>query len=335
MSTVGAPLQGSSQEADTLFSSQQTLEFVLEADWGALDGDRSQESEDRPGLVRWIGPGGEDIRIPIEIRTRGNYRLQKSTCFFPPLRLDFPGSGTAGTVFQGQDKLKLVTHCRDRDNYEQNALEEYLAYRIYNLLTDISFLVRPTRITYADMNGKDPPVTRMGFLIEHKETMAKRLGGRIMDVPGAPPTHFRQDQAVLMYLFQYMIGNTDWAMFQFHNLKTVGVGPDFFPVPYDFDWSGLVDAPYAGPNPVLAEAIESVRDRLYMGYCSESIDYQQAYARIMEKKEAILELPQSTPGLSQENRRWATEYLEGFFEVIDNPSAARMRIQDACRRPGG
>ena len=331
----GAPLQGSTQDADTLVSSQQILAFVLEAAWAALDGDRGPESEERPGLVRWISPDDREIRIPIEIKTRGNYRLQKSTCFFPPLRLDFPRNGTAETVFRSQDKLKLVTHCRDRENYEQNVLEEYLAYRIYNVLTDISFLVRPARITYVDLDGDAPPITHMGFIIEHKDAMASRLGGRIMDVPGAPPSHFQQDQAALMYLFQFMIGNTDWAMFQFHNLKTVGVGPDFFPVPYDFDWSGLVDAPYAGPNPVLTGAIESVRDRLYMGYCHEAIDYQQAYSRIMEKKDEILELPGSTPGLSEENRRWAAEYLLSFFEIIENPSTARARIQDACRSPGG
>ncbi|MGD8360514.1 MAG: hypothetical protein PVJ04_03720 [Gemmatimonadota bacterium] len=315
-----------------LFTSDEPIEFVLEADWNKLDDDRGQESEERPGRVLWTGPDGREISIPIEVKTRGFFRLQRSTCFSPPLRLDFPGEGTEGTVFQGQDKLKLVTYCRDRDNYEQNVLEEYLAYRIYNLLTDISFRVRLARITYVDSRGEEDPLTRMGFLIEDDDAMADRLGGRIMDVPGAPPSHFQQDQAALMYVFQFMIGNTDWAMLQFHNLKALGVGRDYFPVPYDFDWSGLVDAPYAGPNPKIASVIDNVRERLYMGMCNDAIDYPAVYARFDEEREAILALPRSVPELSEGNQQTAVRYLETFYEIIDSEAAARRQIQDGCRR---
>ena len=335
---AGAATMGFSfslQAQDGLFSANEAIEFVLEADWRELDRDRSQETEERPGRVLWIGPDGAVITIPIEVKTRGTYRLQKSTCYFPPVRLDFPSVGTEGTVFQGQDKLKVVTHCRDRDNYEQNVLEEYLAYRIYSLLTDISFRVRPARITYVDSSGRTDPITRMAFLIENQNAMADRVGGRIMDVPGAPPAHFQQDQAALMYIFQFMIGNTDWAMIRFHNLKTLGVGRDYFPVPYDLDWSGLVDAPYAGPHPRLASVIDSVRERLYMGWCNDAIDYKAAFARFKEKREAILALPRSVPGLSEENQRWAVGYLESFYGIIDSESAARVQIQNSCRRLEG
>ena len=164
---------------DGLFSSNEPVEFVLEANWDELDGDRDQESEERPGQVHWTSPSGEEITIPIEVKTRGNFRLRKSTCSSPPLRLDFPGTGTEGTLFHGQDKIKLVSHCRNRDNFEQNLLEEYLAYRIYNLLTDISFRVRLARITYVDSMGNADPVTRMAFLIEDEDAMADRLGAWI------------------------------------------------------------------------------------------------------------------------------------------------------------
>jgi hypothetical protein len=317
---------------EDLFTSNDPIEFVLEADWNQLDGDRGLESEERPGRVLWTGPDGRKTAIPIQVKTRGFFRLQRSTCFSPPLRLNVPGEGTEGTVFQGQDKLKLVTYCRDRDNYEQNVLEEYLAYRIYNLLTDISFRVRLARITYVDSRGEDDPVTRMGFLIEDEDAMAERLGGRIMDVPGAPASHFQQDQAALMYVFQFMIGNTDWAVLQFHNLKALGVGPEYFPVPYDFDWSGLVDAPYAGPNPKIASVIDNVRERLYMGMCNDAIDYPAVYARFDEEREAILALPRSVPEISEGNQQTAVRYLETFYEIIDSDAAARRQIQDACRR---
>jgi len=100
------------------------------------------------------------------------------SCPFPPIRLNPQKGEPRGTVFDGQDKLKLVTHCHDWDSFEQNVLEEYLVYRIYNQLTDVSFRVQLVEITYLDTGGENDPLTRMGFLIENEDAMASRVGGR-------------------------------------------------------------------------------------------------------------------------------------------------------------
>ncbi|MFC1660868.1 hypothetical protein ACFL3S_05355 [Gemmatimonadota bacterium] len=319
-------------QVEGLFSSDDLLEFVLEANWDELDDDRDQESEERPGQAVWTSPEGQEFTIPIEIRTRGIFRLKKSTCSFPPFRLDFPSEGTEGTVFEGQDKVKLVTHCRDRDSYEQNVMEEYLAYRVYNTLTDVGFKVRPARITYVDSRGEDDPVTRMAFLLEDEDAMAARLEGQILEVAGAPASHFHQEQAGLMYIFQFMIGNTDWSMTRFHNVKVMRIGSDYFPIPYDFDFSGIVDAPYAGPNPMMAHLIDNVKQRLYWGACNDAIDYQALFAQYNDQRGAILALPSSVPGLSERNQRTAVSYLEQFYNVITNDRRADRMIMDACRR---
>ena len=315
-----------------LFASNDLIEFTLEADWKELDWDRDQESPERPGRVLWMTPAGDEIAVPIQLNTRGIFRLKKGTCAFPPFRLGFPVEGAEGTVFHGQGKLKLVTHCRDRDDYEQNVLEEYLVYRIYNLLTDIGFRVRPARITYVDLRGEDDPVTRMAFLIEDEDSMATRLGGMMLEVPSAPASSFQQDQAGLMYLFQYMIGNTDWSMSRFHNVKLIRIGREYFPVPYDFDWSGLVDASYAAPNPEIAHLIRNIRERLYWGACNDAIDYEALFERFNEQRGAILSLPESVQGLSERSQRAAVRYLEDFYEIINSRSAARREIVNACRR---
>jgi hypothetical protein len=239
-----------------LFSPETLLEFTLKADFDQLDDDREQEVEERPGTVLWRTPGGEEVSIPMKVQTRGIFRLKKSTCSFPPLRLNFADTAAVGTVFEGQDKIKLVAHCRDRDSYEQNLLEEFLAYRIYNVLTPVGFQVQLARITYVDTSGKDDPVTRLAFLIEDEDAMAERVEGMMLEVASAPAEHFRQDQAGLMYVYQYAIGNTDWSMTHFHNVKVMRIGTDYFPIPYDFDFSGLVDAPYAGPNEAVARAVQ-------------------------------------------------------------------------------
>jgi hypothetical protein len=320
-----------SQTQNGLFSSHELIEFSLEANWDELDDDREQESEERPGRVLLSGPGGEEHAIPIQLRTRGIFRLKKSTCTFPPFRLNFPSEGTEGTVFQGQDKIKLVDHCRDRDNFEQNVLEEYLAYRIYNVLTDISFRVRLARITYLDSRGEDDPVTRMAFLIEDEDSMAARVEGRMFEVQQAPANQFHQEQAGLMYIFQFMIGNTDWSMTRFHNVKVMGIGREYFPIPYDFDFSGLVDAPYAGPGELVFERIDNVRERLYWGICNPSINYQALFARFNDKRGEILGIPATIPALTERNQRTAVRYLEDFYEIIDNERRARREIISVCR----
>lgn len=319
------------QAARGLFSSHTPLELRLEADWDALDGDRGQESPDRPGRILWTDSDGREISVPIQVRTRGTFRLKRSTCAFPPLRLELSSPGTEGTPFQGQDKIKLVTHCRDRDSYEQNILEEYLAYRTYNLFTDISLRARLARITYLDPSGKGKQVERMAVLLEDEDDMAARLGGMMLEVPAASASSFHQGQASLMYLFQFMIGNTDWSITHFHNVRLMRIGSEYFPVPYDFDWSGLVDAPYAGPNPVIAHLIDNVRERLYQGACNDAIDYDALFARFRDSREAILALPSSIQGLSDRNQRSAVRYLTQFFEVLDNEGAARRQIVNACR----
>ena len=110
-----------------LFDSHEVIEFTLETDFDELKGDRSQESEDRPAVIKWTEPDGTAHEAELQVRTRGIFRLERSTCGeMPPIRLNFKVGQMEGTVFQGQDKVKMVTFCRDRDSYEQDVIEEYL-----------------------------------------------------------------------------------------------------------------------------------------------------------------------------------------------------------------
>jgi hypothetical protein len=317
-----------------LFASEAPLVLSLEADFDQLKDDRSQESEDRPGRVTLSDPGGDQISLPVLVRTRGNFRLRGDICAFPPLRLEFPADSALGTVFDGQDKVKLVTHCRDWDSYEQNVLEEYLAYRIYNQLTDVSFRVHLALITYVDTSGKDEPVSRAAFFIESEDALAARLEGEMLEVPVANPEDYPPQQIGLVNLFQFLIGNTDWSAVRFHNVKLVRVGWEYLPIPYDFDFSGLVDAPYAGPSPYVAHRIRTVRERLYWGVCSERIDFEDLFSRFNERREEILDLVRTQPGLRDRNIRMATTYIEEFYGIINDAHEADWQILSACRRIG-
>jgi hypothetical protein len=331
---TGSPWSLAAQEVppQDLFSPGTVLRFTLETDLEALRNDRSEESEEFPGRILISGSGGEATEVPLQVRTRGRFRLQANICPFPPLRLNFPEGEPRGTVFDGQDKLKLVTHCHDWESFEQNLLEEYLAYRIYNHLTDLSYRVQLAEITYVDASGEYAPLTRMGIIIEDDQALAARVGGMILDVPGARATDFEPWQMGVMFLFQYMIGNIDWSTANCQNLSILRVGSDHFAVPFDFDWSGLVDAPYVGPSPLTERLHNSVRERLYLGICWEEIDFQGVFALFEERKAAILSTIQDIPGLSGENVRSASEYIEEFYEFIRDPVQAERDIRRMCRR---
>lgn len=330
LAVVMPALLSAQEEVPPLFTSNETLHLTLVADFDDIHKDRKENSKYEAAELFFGSDAGDGDKLDLKIKTRGRFRLKKSTCKYPPLRLNFPKKSVTGTVFEGQDKLKLVTHCRDRDSYEVNLVEEYLAYRIYNLLTDISFRVRLARITYVDARGKDDPVVRYGFFIEDEDAMAARLGGRLAEAPAASPYDYYGEGAALVTVFQYMVGNTDFSLVHFHNIKLFRSAElMYFPIAYDFDWSGLVDASYAKPDPLLNT--RSVRQRVYRGFCRPNVDFAPILAGISERRGAIEELFATQEGLDPRSRDRLTDYLGEFFETIDEPREADREIIGACR----
>jgi len=315
--------------AAPLFADHSTLEFTLSTDFRLLKRERGQESTDRPAELRF--EDGSDP-IALQVRTRGNFRLRRTTCGdMPPIRLNFPTGAVAGTVFEGQDKLKLVTHCRNNGQYEQNTLQEYLVYRMYNLLTDKSFQVRLARITYVDTSGEDDPVTRYGFILEAEEALAQRLDGALLELPRVHPADYELHPMLLLTLFQHMIGNTDFSMVQFHNVVLLRVGDAaHYPVPYDFDWSGFVNARYAEPNETLG--IRNVRQRLFRGFCMEGLDYARGIADLMAIRDDVFALIEAQEGLEDDARKDVREYIEEYYEILDSERRRDREIRGACRR---
>jgi hypothetical protein len=311
-----------------LFAAAEPLDVTITADFHQLRRDRDDENEEREGTALLGGDGS--TAIPLKIRTRGRFRLQSRTCEFPPLRLNFPKSALAGTVLDGQDKLKLVAHCRNRDDYEENVLEEYLVYRLLNLLTERSFQVRLVRFTYMDVTEREDTVQRWGFLLESEEALAGRLGGSLMDeeVPVNPGLLLGRNTG-LVSLFLFMVGNTDWSMLEHHNVVLVRTGDGMLPVPYDFDWTGFVDAPYARPAPSLG--IRSVRQRIYREFCRPDIDHPALFRLFRERRAAMEAEILGLPGLPDDRKKDAIEYLGEFFEIIDDPKKAQRQVIEGCR----
>jgi len=316
-----------------LFASDAPLEFTLVADFGELKGDRGDDPPGRPATVRVLDASGSSREIEAQLAVRGDFRRSAANCTFPPLRLNLKKKQVGGTEFDGQDKLKIVASCRPgRDSYEQLVLLEYLSYRVFSLITDTSFRVRLAKITYVDVNGKDEPETRLAFLIEDDGALAARVGAEAFSVEtgkNLPPEYFDPMSSVTLSIFQYMIGNTDWSEVAVHNVSILDDSGVAVPVPYDFDFSGLVDAPYAIPAEGLG--IRTVKERLYLGYCREGMNTSLALQRFRDARERIVQLISDFELLSDRNRDRTVRYLESFYDDIETDAGATRVFLRYCR----
>jgi hypothetical protein len=317
-------------EERALFSSETPLEFTLTADFKTVNKDRNPNSTKVFPATMTVG----DKTFPLNIRTRGHVRRMSQTCTFAPLRLEFDNDKTKGTVFEGHKNLKLGTHCRDADLFEQYVPREYSAYRIYNLLTPRSFRARMAKATYVDEATKKPIANRMALFIEDDDDVARRLEGRTIETQKLVFRQVDYDTATLLTLFEYMIGNTDMSMYLLHNVILVqNAKKTTIPVPYDFDYSGLVDARYAIPAKQFN--ITSVRDRVYRGPCRTAAEFQPFFDKFTEIKPKVAEIFETVPGMDPGYRKDAQKYIEGFYNTISKPGDAKRAFLDECNNRAG
>jgi hypothetical protein len=324
-----------SAEERPLFSTDTPLEFTLTADFKTVNKDRNPNSTKVfPATITVAKSDGTPTTFPLNIRTRGHVRRLTQTCTFAPLRLEFDAQQTKGTVFEGHKNIKLGTHCRDADLFEQYVPREYAAYRLFNLLTPRSFRARLAKATYLDAATNKPVATRMAIFIEDDDDVAKRLEGRITEQQKLVFRQVDYDTATLMTLFEYMIGNTDMSMYLLHNVVLVQTpGKVTYPVPYDFDYSGLVDARYAIPAKQFN--ITSVRDRVYRGPCRTPAELEPFFAKFNEIKPQALALFDSILGLDAGYRKDSQKYIEAFYQTISKPNEVKKAFVDDCNNRAG
>ena len=269
----------------------------------------------------------------VKVRARGNSRLR--VCSFPPLRLNFDKDETAGSVFAGQDKLKLVTHCKRGNAAQADLLQEYAAYRVLNLITPTSYRVRLLRISYVDDSQARDAQEHFAFLLESKDALAARLSAQPFATKAISRRQLDTAHAARVFTFQYLIGNTDWSMVTpegqqhcCHNGDLIKAEPSLFYLPYDFDLAGLVNAKYAYPAPQLR--IRKVTQRLYRGLCLPEDVLRPAVEDILGQRQATLELINNLPGLSRQERSRTVKYLQEFYQQAQDIDTLLALFEKSC-----
>lgn len=309
-----------------LFASDEPLEIVLKTDIKKLL--RSKSDAEYQDAEITVNEKTHSIRL----KARGNYR--RENCSFPPVTLNFNKTEFENKELEQLKKLKLVNACKMQQSYEQYILREFLIYRAFNLLTDKSFLVRLLKIDYEDSKEKMKTVTRWGFVIEDQYMMAKRLDGIIIKKEGLNDKVTNRDHMIMLSIFHFMIGNTDWQVARIHNLKLLRINDVSetapYVIPYDFDYTGMVNASYAVPSPVLG--IETLRERLFWGKCYTEEELENAIQVFIDKKEEIFKLYEDFELFSKISRNEALDYLNSFYKIIENKKQWKYHFMENCKR---
>lgn len=317
-------------QPDQLFDVEEVLELTISGNVGGLMKDRGNDPQYHSLTLTYRNESGP-VSIPVKIKVRGHFRKAKENCTYPPLLLNF-SKDAKNTLFDGQDKLKLVTPCRG-DKY---VVREWLVYKLYNLLTPRSFKVRLVRVTYEDSDSKSKKNEPLyGMLIEDEEQMAKRNNAVSVVGKVVRPEQTQKKDFLNLAVFEYMIGNTDWSVQYLQNVKLIASDSLAIPVtvPYDFDHAGIVGAPYALPAAELL--LSSTRERRYRGYCIQDMNqFTEVIATFNQRKEDFYKVYTSNKLLEESYLKSTVKFLDDFYKTINDPKRLKSEFQYPCDPDG-
>ena len=311
------------------FKDETPLVVTLSTDLGSLLSGKIK-NEYQPAVFACKHPDGSAISEEIRLNLRGHSR--RTICNIPPIRLSFrnPGSPRLSSL----RNLKLVSECKSGSDYEQYLLKEYLIYKLYNIITEKSFRVRMLKITYQDNVGKKKAFTKNAFVIENVDALSKRLHCKELNNLKLNSENINREQMTIVNLFEYMIGNTDWSVPNNHNIKLLRFKKDSialpYPIPYDFDYSGLVNADYAVPDEIMG--IESVVQRVYRGFPRSMPELTVAIAVFNQHKDEIDALVNNFELLSSYTKKDISSYIADFYKIINDSKEVQKIFIDNARK---
>lgn len=317
-----------SEEEWDLFGNQELLKLSL-----AFNLKEYQKYTSEPkyqDAVLTIHQGDRTVSKDVRIKPRGAFR--RKYCAFPPLKVNIKKTEFDNEYLEKQTTFKFVTHCKYSSNFETYLLKEFLIYKLFNQISDMSFRVRLIHMEYIDTGKKKKVFSKYGFIIEHINSVSERSNAFVLKNEKLGQNIMNKDRLAIVAMFEYMIGNTDWSVTGLHNIKVLKINdfnyPDPFPVPYDFDYSGMVDADYAIPTEDLG--IKSVTDRLYRGICLPEANVQNAKKVFIENKSELFKVIENYQYLDKREKRGMTNYLESFFDIIESENSFRYEIVESC-----
>jgi len=323
-----AGLWVNAQDSLGIFKDDKPLEISISTDVKKLINEKEKENVQTAVFTIKL-PDGSTVTSPVTIKARGHFR--KEYCQIPPVNLGFKN---AKAPLNSLKTLRLVNACKGGSAFEQLVFKEYLCYLMFNQLTDMSLKVRLVHVSFEDSLNKRKPFVYYGFVIEDMDQMAKRNGCKEIKRTNLHTELTNRDYMTLVAMFQYMIGNTDWSVPGVHNMKfmapkdSLSIRP--YAVPYDFDYCGMVNAPYAVPDEQLGTT--QVTERVYRGYGRTMPELQAKAALFNAKKASIYKLVNDCAWLEKNTKLDMLDYLDQYYKVIDDPRGLQQVFIDGARK---
>lgn len=282
-------------------------EITLYIDFSEVEANRKTENS----MTGRLFDGEQDIDMKFEVR--GRYR--RNTCALPPLKLHLNKKGLEQFGFNSHNDFKLVTHCTNDADGQEALLREELTYEIYRqLFPNAAFRTKLIKVNYVD-TATNMEMSSYGILIEDTDELRQRLNAE-----GCGDDCFNLPQQLVSNateatLFQYMIGNADFSMIMQRNVKLMRqTDGQYVAVLYDFDFSGLVNASYAIPNPHLGQ--QKVTDRAWIWDYDKAPEMKDARKFYLDNKDLVLDTVENFPDLSDDSKKEITRYLKKFFSEL-------------------
>jgi len=292
---------------------------------------RKKSEEYCQGKVVIYFAENDSVMIDTRCRARGNYR--RENCFFPPVMLNFKPD-TLFTTDGYLTKLKLVSHCMNSKLYNEYMLEEYLIYKLWELISPYALRTRLLNMQYFDTGEKNRNYVVQGFIIEPLYMMTGRTN--TIEVKGE---YFKDAEinaldADRVAIFNYMIGNTDWRIKSGHNIKFIKRfghrREEVTAIPYDFDHSGLVNASYAVPSEW--STAERVTDRDFTGKCRDYDDnYYQLVGEFLAVEDEVYETILNFEYLDKRSRKQVYNFIRVFYKELKNPESFVRSLHNSCK----
>lgn len=313
-----------------LFDSDEILEIKLSGDTRSLLNERKPDGPYYPITLSYQHEG-TNYQVPVKVRTRGHFRLDAANCAYPPLLLNFSKKKELPPPFTNQDKIKLVTPCK-ADKY---VVQEYLVYKVYNLITPKSLKARLIKFVVNDTIKGKTGQPLYGILLEDDDLMASRNGAFTVERKATKPESTQREDFLKMAVFEYLIGNTDWSVQYQQNIELIVSDSAAIPstVAYDFDHAGIVRAPYAKPAPELK--LSSTLTRRYRGFCvNDMAEFADVFALFNSLKEKIYAVYTGNSLLDEKYIASTTKFLDEFYATINDPEKAKREFMYPCDKYG-
>lgn len=275
----------------------------------------------------------DSFEVTHEVRVRARGEIRKKICYSPMFWVNIRHAGIEAEDLSDVIKMKVVTRCKASNTYKNYVLREYLAYQIWNLLSPYSFNTRLVKLKIIDTGRKNKEKEDWAFIIEPEALMVERNNCISIKNDKLSLRTVNREWMDRVAFFSYLVGQSDFSVTGRHNMKIVTpkeYGPTgYIPIPYDFDYCGLVNAEYAIPGEPLG--LESVTERFYLGSCRTEEVYLETIKWLASYQDEIRDLVMNFEYLDDSEKKDIMRYIDSYFRDSEQSWFLGRNIESTCR----